>query len=405
MKILYVTPYVPSPIRTRPYNLIHALSRLGHAVTLLTAGDDDPAERAQLEEIKSWGVRTELFPVSRARSMFNCVQALFTAEPLQAVYAYHPAMEERLSSLLATEPFDVVHIEHLRAARLVHAVKGLPVVYDSVDCISMLFEQAAASGAQLRSRLLTRVDLGRTRSYEAWLMTAYDQVTVTSERDKKALEELGRSFLSPDASIAPISIITNGVDLAYFQPLGHRIERDGQTVIFSGKMSYHANVTAALYFARKVLPLIWLRYPDVRFVIVGKDPPDAIRRLGTESRIKITGTVPDLRPYLARAAVAVCPAPYAVGVQNKVLEAMAMGTPVVSTPAGCAALAAKPGRDLLVADGERALADATLEVLHDPRLRKELSKSGRAYAEAHHGWETAAEKLTLVYERAQGLNG
>jgi sugar transferase (PEP-CTERM/EpsH1 system associated) len=400
MNLLYVTPYVPSCIRPRPYNLIRALVRLGQRVTLLTAAGTSPEEQAQVEELRGQGLRVEAFPVPLGRSLGNCVRALPSREPLQAVYAYHPALERRLSELLREEAFDVVHIEHLRAARLVRAVTGTPTVYDSVDCISLLFEQAAQGGAQLRSRLMAAVDLARTRRYEAHLLARYDQVVVTSRRDKEALEGLARRYLPSGSRAAPITVVTNGVDLEYFQPCERYGQRDGRTVVFTGKMSYHANVAAALYFAREVLPRIWARDPGVRFQIVGKDPPEAVRQLATDGRIQVTGTVDDLRLYLARAAVAVCPVPYAVGVQFKVLEAMAMGTPVVCTPAAFAGLDTQE-EQVLVADDPDEFATQVLRTLSDPALAEWLSAAGRRYVEAHHSWEAGARRLVEVYEEAR----
>ena len=409
MNILYVTPYVPSRIRTRPYNLIRALVGLGHRVTLLTAAGTSSEEQEQANELRDWGVQVQVFPISLARSLSNCLLALPTREPLQAVYSYHPEMERRLMALLREESFDVAHIEHLRSARLVRAVGDAPVVYDSVDCISLLFEQAAQSGAQLRSRLMTAVDLARTRRYEAQLLTRYDQIVITSQRDKEALEELGRRYLPSEAQPAPITVVTNGVDLEYFHPpISNRsTERSRQspqspipTIVFTGKMSYHANVAAALYFAREVLPSIWARDPNVQFQIVGKDPPETMRQLAADERIQVTGTVEDLRPYLAHATVAVCPALYAVGIQNKVLEAMAMGTPVVCTPAGCAALAAEAGQEVLVGEGKEELAAYILQVLSDPALSERIGVAGQRYVESHHSWEVGARRLNRVYERA-----
>ena len=403
MRILYVTPYVPSRIRTRPYNLIRALVRLGHRITLLTSAGTAQEEQEQAGELRDWGVQVEVFPVPLARSLGNCLRALPTREPLQAVYSYHPAMERRLRELSRSGSFDVVHIEHLRAARLVRAVGDAPVVYDSVDCISLLFEQAAQNGAQLRSRLMAAVDLARTRRYEAQLLMRYDQVVITSRRDKEAMEELARRYLPADARSAPITVVTNGVDLEYFRPPEIRSQKSeirNPTVVFTGKMSYHANVAAALYFAREVLPRIWAQDHSVRFQIVGQDPPETVRQLAADERIQVTGYVDDLRPYLAQATAAVCPALYSVGIQNKVLEAMAMGTPVVSTPAGCAALAAEERREVLVAEGEEELAAAVLRVIADPALAEQLSAAGRRYVETHHSWEAGARGLVGVYEGA-----
>jgi glycosyltransferase involved in cell wall biosynthesis len=199
--------------------------------------------------------------------------------------------------------------------------------------------------------------------------------------------------------------VTNGVDLEYFQPQEDAGQRNGRTVVFTGKISYHANTAAVLYFAREVLPHIWAVDPEVRFQIVGKDPPETVRQLATDGRIQVTGTVDDLRPYLAQAMVAVCPVPYAVGVQLKVLQAMAMGTPVVCTSAAFAGLDAREGEEVLVADDPDAFAAQVLRVCSDPALVRRLSAAGRQYVEAHHSWETGARRLVGVYERARAEAG
>ncbi len=399
MRILYVTPYVPSPIRTRPYNLIRELARAGHSVTLLTAATS-PEEEDQASALREWGISVEVFPVHRVRSAWNCLAALPTREPLQAVYAYHPAMARRLVTLATPETADIVHIEHLRAARLVQAVRGVPAVYDSVDCISLLFEQTLRITPHWKARMMAAADLARTRRYEAHLLTRYAQVVVTSRRDKEALEVLARRYLLPAARPAPITVVTNGVDLEYFRP--QNVPREERMMVFTGKMSYHANVAGALYFAREVLPRIWARDPEVQFWIVGKDPPTVVRKLAEDPRIRVTGAVADLRPYLARAAVAVCPVPYAVGVQNKVLEALAMGTPVVCHAAALAGLEAQDGENVLRADNSDGFAEQVLRLLHNPELAARLGARGRKYVETHHRWSALAERLVEVYQAAAG---
>ncbi len=402
MRILYVTPYVPSPIRTRPYNLIRALTRLGHRITLLTAAGNSAEEQEQANELRDWGVQVEIFSIPRVRMLSNCLLALPTREPLQAVYSYHRGMEQRLRELSRSGSFDVVHIEHLRAARLARAVGDAAAVYDSVDCISLLFEQATQNGAQLRSRLMAAVDLARTRRYEAQLLTRYDQVVITSRRDKKALQELARRHLPTDAHPAPITVVTNGVDLEYFRPPETRFSGpvSPPTIVFTGKMSYHANVAAALYFAREVLPHVWAKDPRVQFQIVGQNPPEAVRQLAADERIQVTGYVSDLRPYLAQASVAVCPVLYAVGIQNKVLEAMAMGTPIVCTPAAFAGLEARAGKVALVADRPDVFATQVMQIYSNPTLAKQLTAAGRRYVETHHSWKAQAQILVQVYEKS-----
>jgi glycosyltransferase involved in cell wall biosynthesis len=165
-------------------------------------------------------------------------------------------------------------------------------------------------------------------------------------------------------------------------------------------MSYHANVAGALYFCRQVLPRIWDQDPGVRFQIVGKDPPEAVRQLAADERVQVTGYVDDLRPFLGQATVAICPVPYAAGVQFKVLEAMAMGAPVVCTCAAFEGLKAHPEEEVLVADSPDSFADHILRVCSTPAMAERLAAAGRQYVEAYHSWKASARRLAEVYEQA-----
>jgi glycosyltransferase involved in cell wall biosynthesis len=181
-------------------------------------------------------------------------------------------------------------------------------------------------------------------------------------------------------------------------------------VLFSGKMSYHANVTAALYLVNEIMPHVWATHPAVRVQIVGKDPPAQIRALATtnDSRtpqagrgsVEVTGTVPDIRPYIQQATIAAAPLLYGAGIQNKVLEAMACGTPVVTTGQAAGGMQAQPGRDLLVAESAPQFATAIVQLLENADERRALRNAGRAYVEAHHSWPAIVAALETVYHQA-----
>jgi glycosyltransferase involved in cell wall biosynthesis len=215
-------------------------------------------------------------------------------------------------------------------------------------------------------------------------------VLVTSDKDRDALIGLA------DSDHAPVSVVRNGVDLDYFsEPAGNVREPD--SLIVTGKMSYHANIAMTLHLAREIMPLIWKQRPQVKLYVVGKDPTGDIQKLAEDPRIVVTGTVPDLPPYLAKAAVALAPLVYGAGIQNKVLEAMACGVPVVTSPRAVAALEIEPGRDVLVAEGTGQFATAVLRLLDDASLRAELGRAGRAYVETHHNWQKTAVQLETIY--------
>lgn len=397
LRILFISPYIPSLIRVRPYNLIKYLAGHGHQITLLALvppGEDTTS----LEELNTWCHRVQTVPLPRWRTLWNALRALPGRTPLQAAYSRSPAMADLIRQMQTEATFDVAHIEHLRGAELSPAVEpGIPIVFDSVDSITLLFEWVLRSGPNWRSRLLARLDLTRTRHYESHLLERYLRVLITSPGDKKILGQLSNV---PDAENRLV-VLPNGVDLDYFAPLD--LSREPATLVFTGKMSYHANIAAALDLANEVMPRVWQRLPDAKLIIAGKDPTAKLLALATDSRINVTGTVPDLRPYLAQATVAVSPMRYGVGIQNKVLEAMAMATPVITTSQTLTALQTKAGQDIVVADTPQAMAQAVLNLLTDDTLRQRIGQAGRRYVETYHDWKAITKKLEEVYRKAIAL--
>jgi polysaccharide biosynthesis protein PslH len=402
MDILFIIPYVPNLIRVRPYNLIRGIAGLGHRVTLLTLWSDKH-ELDELSVLDPFCARIEAIPLPRWRSMENCLLALPSAIPLQAVYCWQPALAEKIRSLTMPRngkpAFDVAHIEHLRGARyglyLKSLGRGIPVAWDSVDCISLLFQRASASSRKWASRLLTRFELGRTRRYEGELVTQFDRTMVTSPADREALLALE----GKDQSLAEksrVMVLPNGVDLDYFKP--HTPDRrEPATLVISGKMSYHANITMTLDLVQSIMPYIWSKRPDVKLWIVGKDPPREIQALTENPSICVTGTVADIRPYLQQATVAVAPLKYGVGIQNKILEALACATAVVTTPQAISALSVEPGKEVLVAQEPEDFASQVLRLLEDSELRQRIGQIGHHYVEENHQWTTIAAHLEGAY--------
>lgn len=410
MRILFVVPYVPTRIRTRPLNLIRTLIEAGHEVTVATLWTAEEEIREFLEIVEG---RCQVLceKITNYRSVANCLWGLTSRVPLQASYSWKSTLAARLAEILATRDYDVVHVEHLRGARYALYLQNLlaeqgkshiPVVWDSVDCISGLFEQSAKGSPSLSSRSIARLELGRTRRYEGWLVRRLEKVVVTSRVDQSQLLHLATRFVSngePEPDLASrVTVVPNGVDLEYFTPL--KGEREKSTLVVSGKMSYHANEAAVVSFVSQAMPRIWAECPEAQLWIVGKDPSRRVRDLKS-NRVIITGTVPDIRPFLQRASIAVAPIQYGAGIQNKVLEALACGTPVVATPQAIAGLSLQPGTQVTVGHGMEGLADAVLTLLANPGQRRYLGKSGRCFVEANHNWRTIAGQLEDVYDEAR----
>jgi len=417
MNILFAVPYAPTLIRVRPYNLIRQLTARGHQVTVMTVWTNEQ-EREALAELQASCSRVEAVQMPGWRSLWNCVWALPTDKPLQTVYSWEKSLArasfERLIHPGNAGKIDVVHVEHLRGAlyglhlknRMEAEGVDIPIVWDSVDSISHLFRQAMRRAKSAVNRGITRLELKRTEPYEAWLVTQFDRTLVTSGMDREALLSLvsqywpgtGHGYGNPVYNAERITVLRNGVDLDYFQP-GDPRKREPATVLASGKMSYHANVTMVVRLVESIMPAVWARNPGVKVVIVGKDPPKRIRDLEKDARVTVTGTLADIRPHLQTATIAAAPIDYGAGIQNKVLEAMACATPVVATPQAVSAIDLEPGEDALVAEDDRSFAEAILTLIGDRERQIALGENGRRYVERNHRWSSIVEQLEGIYKR------
>lgn len=401
MRILFVAPYVPSLIRVRPFQWIKSLAALGHSVTLVALGTDgaarDEEARAALLPLCE---AVHVVPHSRHRAALQCALSLPTPTPLWAAYCHSAALARLLRRLLQTQNFDVAHVEHLRAAHFARALQGrLPLVFDAVDCLADLQRQMRrAPGRALSARLVSWEEECKLRRYEPRTAALFHQTLITSAHDADALQSLANR-----AGLAlPLSVIPNGVDLGYFQasPLSPRTP---QSLVFSGKMSYAANHDAAMHFARDIWPLVRAQCPDAVLTLAGSGPRADLLALGkaSHSGIHVTGHVPDLRPFLARASVAVCPLRIGVGIQNKALEAMAMGLPLVATPLAARALPPDaPGRVLCTAQNPAEFARAVVDLLARPDDARQMGLAARQYVETHHDWHALAGRVAELYQEA-----
>ncbi len=232
----------------------------------------------------------------------------------------------------------------------------------------------------LESRFLKPIEIERCRQA--------DVVLVTSQREYLLLKNmLPRNV---------IKVVPNGVDIEIFQQVSPK-ETSNQ-IIFTGAMDYYPNIDAVLFFAEQCWPLIQSQVPGASWQIVGRNPPPEVWKLAQLPGVTVTGSVPDVRPYLAASAVAVAPLRIGSGTRLKILEALAMQKAVVSTSIGCEGLTVEPGKHLMVADQPEAFAQSIMELLHKPAMRAALGSAGRALVEADYGWERCGSQLLHVLE-------
>jgi sugar transferase (PEP-CTERM/EpsH1 system associated) len=296
-------------------------------------------------------------------------------------YFYSRRLKRRVTQRATSAPYDVVYVSSTPMAQYARGL-GAPVVMDFVDVDSDKWRQYAEHSRPPQSWLYCAEGY-RLRAAEAAIARWADLCVLATAPE----ETLLRSF----APWARTAVIPNGVALDYYRP-GERVTGP-PAVIFTGAMDYLPNIDAVRHFCDEILPRIRRRIPETRFYIVGLNPPLEIRRLGDIPGVTVTGTVPDVRPYYGRAAVCVAPLRIGRGVQNKVLQSMAMGVPVVASSVAQRGLEAVPGKHLHVEDEPVAVAERVVSLLTSPVAAAAMGLQGRAFVESHHSWDTSCARL------------
>lgn len=411
MKILFLTSRFPYPPfrgdKLRVFNFIRELSKK-HQIIL--ASFIEKHELELVEELKPYCQRIETVLLDKKRSYLNCLLHLFSRTPFQVFYYHSPQMEEMVSKLVDEERPDLIHAHLFRMAPYV-TKHNVPRVLDLCDSIALNYERFLKYRRDLISPAYL-VEKSKVRRYEGEILADFDRSLVVSPVDKKFLENLlpkmditqmdRRGFPAPrkmDRRGFPapqIEVVSNGVDLDYFKPMS--AEKDPHRLVFTGTISYFPNYDGILRFHREIFPLIKEAIPDTELYVVGSGPPKQIRKLAQGDGVVVTGYVDDVRPYVSSSTVFVCPLRAATGLQNKILEAMAMGVPVVATPQALEGINAAPGRDIVVADNPNDFASEVIKLLKDAKLREELSARGRAVVEERYSWQKTGETLNQIYK-------
>jgi glycosyltransferase involved in cell wall biosynthesis len=317
-------------------------------------------------------------------------------------------MKTLLQKLTQETPFDVIHADQLSmagygqlAARLSmpHRPKTL---LDEHNAIYLLVQRMAEGEVNLLRRTITAREARAFARYERDMCRTYDRLLTVTQEDKEFLLDLfpkdERRALADRFTAIPIC-----VDHEQVSPVVHQY--DGKpTVLHLGTMFWPPNVSGVLWFAREVLPLIHQQEPEVRFVVVGKNPPPEVLLLANDSRISVTGYVADPMPYLEAASAFIVPLHAAGGMRVKILDAWLWGLPIVSTPIGAEGIEVEDGESILIAEDPRAFADATLSLLTDAVLNNKLRVQGRAWVEAKYAWQVVYEQVDKVYERLLGTS-
>jgi sugar transferase (PEP-CTERM/EpsH1 system associated) len=392
MKILFVCHRLPFPPneggKIRAFNMIEHLAK-EHSVVVasLSHTEEELQNGAPLRDYCE-DVIAEVVP-PHIRWM-NACKALATSTPSSVAYFWSPKLYDRIQTKIRATKFDAIIVHCGNAAQYVLDNQDCFRVLDYCDLDSVKWEEYSrwkpfpfSAGYALEAKKL--------RKYEHDLALRFQCCSVTTSDEK---EKFGAFRVS-----TPCTVIPNGVDTSYFRR-NEDSTSTGAVIMFLGRMDYFPNVDGVCYFATEVLPIIRERVPKVEFRIVGSNPAVKIRELAKIPGVVVTGYVPDVRRYATDATVSVAPLRIARGTQNKILESMAMGIPVVASREAAKGIDAVAGRDLLVAEDSQTFAKKVLEVLEDRRLGNRLSEAALKRIESAHQWSASMGILDRLLAQA-----
>ncbi len=391
MRILYLSHRFPSPptfgSKVRAFHTIRHLAQSHHVTVLAPVRSLQEAEEARgiapyCQAFRTFPVR---FPVQAAKVALSTITPMTASE----AYFHSPAMRREAARLLSSEAFDFVFVHCSSVGRIVSGIAGVPKLIDFCDVDSQKWSDYTAFKPWHLS-LGYRWEALRLAAAERRLVRSFDLTTVATPGELETLKRIG-------ADESKIDWFPNGVDVDFFAPSDEPY--DPNLITFVGRMDYFPNEQAMVDFCNDVWPRLRAARPTVRLQIVGASPTAAVRRLGELPGVVVTGAVADVRPYVRRSALTIAPLQIARGTQNKILESMAMGVPVIASRIAAGGVDAIPGEHLLVASTATEYVDLALKLLGDAPMRARLGAAGRQRVLTHHTWTRSMQRVDALIER------
>lgn len=389
-KILYVTTRLPYPLiggdRLHIYHYLSELKKLGYNITLVTlVSDDDDLEGA----LKDNSFYTKLVPIrfNKKTAYLNAIKAVFNDKPFIVEYFYSKAMQKAIDNEIKTGNYDVIIGYIIRSLPYIKKYKNIKKIVHLCDSISMMYERRIKEKKNLWDKLKIGIEYLKVRHYEDLCCKNSDIQIMISDADF--------DYLNKFTTTENMKVIGLATDTEYYKPIEYEKKNN---ICFVGSMQYIPNSEAAMYFATEIFPLVKQEIPDAKFKIIGANPrQELFEATKNIEGIEITGRVEDVREYMKDCSVSVCPVRIAGGVQNKILEAMSMGIPVVTTPEGAEGIGAD--EDILtVAKNKEDYAKKVVDLLKNNQKQKEIGQKSREFIINNFSWNKVGEEWDKVIQ-------
>ena len=380
MRLLFVTYRFPAysgdATSNTVFNLVKYFSR-DHEVSLVGLAPG-PIPKESRDQLGEYCRRIEAVAWPKWRGALSAARGLFSSEPLQVWYFRSKALARKVKEVVAEERIEMAYGYHLRSGQFLAELNSIPRVIAIQPAQILHFGRRHELTRNPLMKAIYGMEHRRLIGYEANLARKFSSCLLISEKDRDAIDpghQLHNVFYNP-----------HGTDVDSFAPPVDLV-REENSLVFCGAMYMDTNFDAVLHFHRNILPLIWAKRPETRFTIVGKRPPQSVLKLAVDPRISVTGYVDDVRPYLWKATVGVNPIRMAAGLQNKLLEGLAAGLPMVISAEANEGIHAPEGRAVRIGRTVEEFADHVVELLSNQAAAKALAVEGMTYVQSRWSWE------------------
>ena len=393
MKIFVLLPRIPYPLekgdKLRAFNQIKQLSK--HNEIVLCALNDNPKvnEQNTFRALQPYCQSINFIRISKLQILLGLARAFFKGLPMQSGYFYNRKAAKKINALIAKHHPDMLFGQLLRVAEYIRH-KNIPKTIDFQDIFSYGMKRRADIASPI-TRPIYNMEYRRLKRYEAAIFDDFDVRTIISKPDRD---------LFPHEKRNEILIIPNGVDHEYFKPQECEKKYD---LVFTGNMSYPPNVNAVEYLANEILPIVWKSRPETTLYIAGATPDPKVRKAASE-RVIVSGWLDDIRDAYAQSRVFIAPMRIGTGLQNKLLEAMSMRLPAITSPLANASLGAKTCEEILVGSNAEEMANNIITLLTDKEKAEQIAQAGFDFTNRVYDWGKATEKLEAAMAALVGAN-
>lgn len=384
MKMMILLSRVPYPLekgdKLRAYHQIKRLAQ--HHNLILCCLNDKPLHPEALEQLTPLCDELVIIKLPRWKIWLNVLRGFFSKEPLQMHYFYHKKAQEEIDHLIEKHLPKHIFCQLVRVTEYVRKYTIIPKTLDYMDALSKGVERRIEK-APFYFRPFVQLEARRLAQYEQEVFADFENHVIISEQDKQLIDHPRQS---------EIAVIPNGVDLDFFKPQESTKEYE---LVFTGNMSYQPNVESARFIAQQILPLVRKSIPNARVLISGANPAPAVKSLASKS-VTVSGWVADIRDSYACGTVFLAPMQIGTGLQNKLLEAMAMKLPCVTSELANNALGALPGKSILIGYSTEDYAEKIVQLLRDDQLRANLAQQGYDFVRQVYNWDQTSESLNQL---------